>query len=331
MSEKRANRLAKETSTYLRSAAHQPVEWYPWGDGAFRKAKELDRPILLDIGATWCHWCHVIDRESYEDPDLAAVINERFVAVKVDRDERPDIDARYQQAVGALTGQGGWPLTAFLTPEGKVFYGGTYYPPKDAFGRPSFRRVLLAISDHYRQNKADAHREAEALYQALVESRAALVEEGAVNDAMLKEAVDALKGQFDPVNGGISGQQKFPHPGTIGWGAASTGTRRTRSGSCPTSRRCSTTTRASCGTTSMRGRRSWIPCIARRRRGSCGGRTRSSPTASGEDTMRVRMPTWASMTTATISPGPPRNCGLPSRTRRAVPSRYDTMSASEAR
>ena len=217
MSEKRANRLAKETSTYLRSAAHQPVEWYPWGDEAFRKAKELDRPILLDIGATWCHWCHVIDRESYEDLDLAAVINERFVAVKVDRDERPDIDARYQQAVGALTGQGGWPLTAFLTPEGKVFYGGTYYPPKDAFGRPSFRRVLLAISDHYRQNKADAHREAEALHQALVESRAALVEEGAVNDAMLKEAVDALKGQFDPVNGGISGQQKFPHPGTIEW------------------------------------------------------------------------------------------------------------------
>ena len=132
------NRLSKESSTYLKGAAHQPVQWYPWGEDAFRRAKELDRPILLDIGATWCHWCHVIDRESYEDPDLAAVINDRFVAIKVDRDERPDIDARYQQAVGAIAGQGGWPLTAFLTPDGKVFYGGTYFPPKDSHGRPSF-------------------------------------------------------------------------------------------------------------------------------------------------------------------------------------------------
>ncbi|HVG36832.1 MAG TPA: thioredoxin domain-containing protein, partial [Thermoplasmata archaeon] len=119
------NRLSRESSTYLKGAAHQPVEWYPWGEDAFRRAKELDRPILLDIGATWCHWCHVIDRESYEDPNLASVINENFVAIKVDRDERPDIDARYQQAVGAIAGQGGWPLTAFLTPDGKVFYGGT--------------------------------------------------------------------------------------------------------------------------------------------------------------------------------------------------------------
>ena len=115
------NRLAKETSTYLRSAAHQPVDWHPWGEEAFRKAKEQDRPVLLDIGASWGHWCHVIDRESYEDPQLAKIINERFVAVKVDRDERPDVDARYQQAVGSLTGAGGWPLTAFLTPEGEVF------------------------------------------------------------------------------------------------------------------------------------------------------------------------------------------------------------------
>ena len=211
------NRLAKETSTYLRGAAHQPVDWYPWGEDALRKAKELDRPILLDIGATWCHWCHVIDRESYEDPEIAKIINERFVAIKVDRDERPDIDARYQQAVGSITGQGGWPLTAFLTPDGKVFYGGTYFPPKDAFGRPSFRRVLLAISDHYRENKADALREAEALHQALAAARATLVDQGAVNEAMLKESLDALKGQSDPVNGGISGPQKFPHPGTIEW------------------------------------------------------------------------------------------------------------------
>src|SRR6266571_895787 len=175
------NRLSRESSTYLKGAAHQPVQWYPWGEDAFRRAKELDRPILLDIGATWCHWCHVIDRESYEDSDLASVINENFVAIKVDRDERPDIDARYQQAVGAIAGQGGWPLTAFLTPDGKVFYGGTYFPPKDAYGRPSFRRVLLAMADAYRTNKADTLKEAEALHRAL------------------------------------AGQQKFPHPGTMEW------------------------------------------------------------------------------------------------------------------
>src|SRR6266540_1634207 len=211
------NRLARETSTYLKGAANQPVDWHPWGEDAFQRAKELDRPILLDIGATWCHWCHVIDRESYEDPDLAQVINENFIAIKVDRDERPDIDARYQQAVGVITGSGGWPLTGFLTPDGKVFYGGTYFPPKDAFGRPSFRRVLLAMAEAYRTNKADTVREAESLHRALAERRGALVEEGVVNDAMLKESLDALRGQFDPVNGGISGQQKFPHAGTMEW------------------------------------------------------------------------------------------------------------------
>ena len=211
------NRLSRESSTYLKGAAHQPVAWYPWGEDAFRRAKELDHPILLDIGATWCHWCHVIDRESYEDPNLASVINENFVAIKVDRDERPDIDARYQQAVGAIAGQGGWPLTAFLTPDGKVFYGGTYFPPKDSYGRPSFRRVLLAMADAYRTNKADTLKEAEALHRALAEGRVSLVEEGAVNEAMLKESLDSLRGQFDPVNGGIAGQQKFPHPGTMEW------------------------------------------------------------------------------------------------------------------
>src|SRR3989454_4870328 len=125
------NRLAKETSTYLKGAARQPVDWFPWGEEAFARAKAEDKPILLDVGAVWCHWCHVIDHESYEDPEVARIINERFVAVKVDRDERPDVDSRYQSAVNAISGQGGWPLTACLTPDGKVFYGGTYFPPKD--------------------------------------------------------------------------------------------------------------------------------------------------------------------------------------------------------
>src|SRR5439155_1197015 len=211
------NRLSEETSTYLKGAVHQPVQWYPWGEDAFRRAKEHDRPILLDIGATWCHWCHVIDRESYEDPDLAAVINDRFVAIKVDRDERPDIDARYQQAVGPIAGQSGWPLTGFLTPDGKVFYGRTYFPPKDSHGRPSFRRVLLAMSESYRTNRVDTVREAEALHQALAEGRTSLADDGVANEAMLKESVDSLRGQFDPVNGGISGKQKFPHAGTMEW------------------------------------------------------------------------------------------------------------------
>jgi len=124
------NLLASEPSAYLKSAAHQPVHWHPWGDPALARARAEDKPILLDIGAVWCHWCHVMDGESYEDPAIAEILNRDFVCVKVDRDERPDVDARYQRAVQALTGQGGWPLTAFLTPEGEVFFGGTYFPPE---------------------------------------------------------------------------------------------------------------------------------------------------------------------------------------------------------
>ena len=137
------NSLSKASSAYLRSAMHQPIQWNEWGEEAFAIARRENRPILLDIGAVWCHWCHVMDRESYDDPEVAKIVNERFVAVKVDRDERPDIDSRYQVAVSAISGQGGWPLTAFLTPEGKPFYGGTYFPPDDHYGRPSFKRVLL--------------------------------------------------------------------------------------------------------------------------------------------------------------------------------------------
>src|SRR5512146_805364 len=136
------NHLSSSRSPYLASAAHQPVHWYPWGPEAFAAARHSGRPILLDIGAVWCHWCHVMDGESYEDPALAELLNAEFVCVKVDRDERPDIDARYQRAVQALTGQGGWPLTAFLSADGEVFYGGTYFPPEGHHGRPGFRTVL---------------------------------------------------------------------------------------------------------------------------------------------------------------------------------------------
>src|ERR1041384_4385570 len=149
------NSPSKASSSYLRSAMHQPIQWHEWGEEAFAIAKRENKPILLDIGAVWCHWCHVMDRESYDDPGIAHIVNERFVAVKVDRDERPDIDSRYQIAVSAISGQGGWPLTAFLTPDGKPFYGGTYFPPEDGYGRPSFKRVLTSIANAYREKHGD--------------------------------------------------------------------------------------------------------------------------------------------------------------------------------
>ena len=149
------NRLAQETSPYLLQHAHNPVDWYPWGKEALERARQEDKPILLSIGYAACHWCHVMAHESFEDPAIAQVMNERFINIKVDREERPDIDAIYMQAVQALTGHGGWPMTVFLTPFGEPFYGGTYYPPEERQGMPSFRRVLDAVNDAYR-NKPDA-------------------------------------------------------------------------------------------------------------------------------------------------------------------------------
>ena len=207
-----SNQLAAEPSAYLQSAAHQPVHWHPWGPAAFDRARALDRPILLDIGAVWCHWCHVMDRESYEDPVTAAVLNAGFVCVKVDRDERPDVDARYQRAVQALTGQGGWPLTAFLTPQGEVFFGGTYFPPEqNAFGRPGFVSVLRQIERLYRDDRAKV--DANAL--ALREHVATALDEGksgAVSGEILEEAIARIARVFDVRYGGFGNAPKFPHP-----------------------------------------------------------------------------------------------------------------------
>src|SRR6266545_3936654 len=159
-----SNLLASEPSAYLKSAAHQPVQWHPWGEAAFARAKSENKPMLLDIGAVWCHWCHVMDGESYDDPDVAAILNRDFVCVKVDRDERPDVDARYQRAVQALTGQGGWPLTAFLTPDGAVFFGGTYFPPEEnQYGRPGFISVLRQVARLYRQQPDKVRENAEGI------------------------------------------------------------------------------------------------------------------------------------------------------------------------
>ena len=155
------NSLSQASSAYLRSAMHQPIQWHEWGEEAFATAQRENKPILLDIGAVWCHWCHVMDRESYENADTAEIINQQFVAVKVDRDERPDVDSRYQLAVSAISGTGGWPLTVFLTPDGRPFYGGTYFPPDDRWGRPSFKKILLAIADAYRERRDEVLKSAD--------------------------------------------------------------------------------------------------------------------------------------------------------------------------
>src|SRR5687768_11295352 len=208
------NRLAGAASAYLQSAAHQPIHWYPWSAEAFAAAGRGDRPVLLDIGAVWCHWCHVMDGESYEDPSLAAFLNEHFVCIKVDRDERPDVDARYQRAVQLLIQQGGWPLTAFLTPAGQVFYGGTYFPPDDRHGRPSFRSVLERVLAAWRDRRDQVLAQASSIRETL-DTRLDEARPGAVTPALLTGAVAAMTRAFDPVHGGFGTQPKFPHPGAI--------------------------------------------------------------------------------------------------------------------
>ncbi|MFQ5778342.1 MAG: thioredoxin domain-containing protein, partial [Terriglobia bacterium] len=209
------NRLVSEASPYLRSAAYQPVQWFPFGPEAFARARELDRPILLDIGAVWCHWCHVMDRESYENPEIAGLINEMFVAVKVDRDARPDIDARYQRAVQAMTGSGGWPLTAFLTPAGRVFFGGTYFPPESRPGRPGLKQLLPRVFEVYRTQQDRILAAADELTRRLETFETASARSGAVTPALLKQLVAAVRRDFDPVYGGPPGRPKFPHGAVI--------------------------------------------------------------------------------------------------------------------
>jgi uncharacterized protein YyaL (SSP411 family) len=214
-----ANLLEESASAYLRSAGHQPIHWHPWGEAAFARARAEDKPILLDIGAVWCHWCHVMDRESYEDPEIARLINELFVAVKVDRDERPDVDARYQAAVSAISGQGGWPLTAFLTPEGRPYFGGTYIPRDDRYGRPGFGRVLTAMAQVWQLRRNEAL-ETAANAMAAIEHNESFSGRGSDRDQALTLAlVDKIAGsaliRFDSRNGGFGSQPKFPHPAAL--------------------------------------------------------------------------------------------------------------------
>ncbi len=209
------NLLEHSASSYLRSARHQPVRWHPWGDAAFALAKSEDKPILLDIGAVWCHWCHVMDRESYENPRIAALINEHYVAIKVDRDERPDVDARYQAAVSAITGQGGWPLTAFLTPDGRPYFGGTYIPPDDRYGRPGFGPVLTTLAQVWRERRDEALETASSAMAAIEHNESFSGGSGQLSMELVDKIAGSILRQFDPRNGGFGSQPKFPHPGAL--------------------------------------------------------------------------------------------------------------------
>ena len=204
------NRLAHETSPYLLQHADNPVDWYPWSPEALERAQREDKPILLSIGYSACHWCHVMAHESFEDEMTAALMNDRFVCIKVDREERPDVDAIYMQAVQAMTGQGGWPMTVFLTPDGMPFYGGTYYPKEERLGMPSFKRILTAVSDAYRERPAEVERSAASVREMYDAAREAARSGGPLSVELLDRAYRALTEQYDARNGGFDGAPKFP-------------------------------------------------------------------------------------------------------------------------
>jgi uncharacterized protein len=207
------NRLINETSPYLLQHAHNPVDWYPWGEDAFKKAKTENKPVLLSVGYSSCHWCHVMERESFENPEIAALMNDYFVNIKVDREERPDVDSIYMEAVQIFSGNGGWPMTVFLTPEGVPFYGGTYFPPDDRHPRiPSFPRLLAGIHETYTDKPEDIAHNAEQLRVALQSDlRERLPQSQAPLDLeLLDESLNKLAGSFDTRNGGLGGAPKFP-------------------------------------------------------------------------------------------------------------------------
>jgi uncharacterized protein len=207
------NRLADETSPYLLQHADNPVDWYPWGEEALARARDEDKPILLSIGYAACHWCHVMEHESFEDERTAAAMNEHFVCVKVDREERPDLDSVYMDAVVSLTGHGGWPMTVFLTPEGEPFFGGTYFPPEPRHGLPSFKQLLEAVAAAWRERRSEIQRDAATISERLRQTVEPSTEP--LTSSLLTDAVRAFRREFDPVWGGFGNAPKFPPASTI--------------------------------------------------------------------------------------------------------------------
>jgi len=205
------NRLANESSPYLLQHATNPVDWYPWGDEAFERAKKQDKPIFLSIGYSTCHWCHVMERESFENEQIAKIMNEHFISIKVDREQRPDVDRIYMNAVTMMTGSGGWPLSVFLTPDGKPFYGGTYFPPKDSYGRPGFERVLLTIADAWKNKRQELIDSAGNLSE-LLKRPTGPVAKRKLSPEMLTDAFKYFKDRFDATNAGFGLAPKFPQP-----------------------------------------------------------------------------------------------------------------------
>ncbi len=207
-----ASRLATAKSPYLLQHAGNPVDWFPWGDEAFQRAREQDKPLLISIGYSACHWCHVMERESFENESTAALMNDLFVSVKVDREERPDVDSVYMEAVQAITGQGGWPLNVFVTPDGRPFFGGTYFPPSPRQGMPSWHQVLQGVAEAYSRRRADVTRTAASLTQAIHETQNLQPTKNALSADLLRISFQAAVRQFDPVHGGFGDAPKFPQP-----------------------------------------------------------------------------------------------------------------------
>ncbi len=210
-----SNRLARETSPYLLQHKDNPVDWYPWGPEALRRARDEDKPILLSIGYAACHWCHVMERESFEDPSTAEVMNESFVCVKVDREERPDLDAIYMEAVQAMTGHGGWPMTVFLTPDGAPFFGGTYFPPDDRHGLPGFKSLLRAVSDAWRERRDEVDAQGRKLVDVIGVATKLRPSTDVVTSELVRSAGSTIAGSFDATWGGFGGAPKFPQPMTL--------------------------------------------------------------------------------------------------------------------
>ena len=211
MEHKGTNRLIHETSPYLLQHAHNPVDWYPWGEEAIERAKKEDKPILLSIGYSSCHWCHVMEKESFENETIAKIMNEQFINIKVDREERPDLDELYMNAVQAMTGAGGWPMTVFLTPDLVPFHGGTYFPPEDRGGMPGFSKVLTIVSEYYRTHREDVRKMENQLKRALDQIIEITPSQETLDEIVLSKAFEALRGQFDPSYGGFGKTPKFPN------------------------------------------------------------------------------------------------------------------------